>query len=166
MTVAAREVLEDCSQAVAGLVDGLQGNEWRRQWILAIALLRAVGHVLDNVDGKRTPKYRIAITNWWKSIGRTKPDPTIFWQFIEQERNLILKEYQMNAGQGVSIRVPLAYFNVKTGEEWTTPPLPTLYHYTINAGPYKGRDQRNVLKEGIEWWANQLNAIDEAASEV
>jgi hypothetical protein len=46
MTLAARTVLEDCSQAAAQLTDGIQGSEWRIAYMASIALLRADYHVL------------------------------------------------------------------------------------------------------------------------
>lgn len=48
MTLAARETLEDCRGALAELTDGVKGGQWRRRWIIAIVLLRAVGQVLDS----------------------------------------------------------------------------------------------------------------------
>ena len=35
----------------------------------------------------------------------SKPEPTIFWEFIDKERNLILKESDIRAGQSVAISV-------------------------------------------------------------
>jgi hypothetical protein len=51
MTAAARLVLDDCRGALADLKEGVQGAEWRRRWIVTVVLLRAVGHVLEKVDG-------------------------------------------------------------------------------------------------------------------
>lgn len=163
MSHAARLALQDCREAAGLLVDGIQGNAWRRQWILVIVLLRVVGHVLDKVDGERSSDYRRAVDAWWSSLRASKPDPAIFWQFIDEERNSLLKQYQTSAGQGVTIQVPLAYFNRKTGEQWTDLPLPTLYHYTMNSGPFAGRDHRDVVAEAIQWWEDELKTIDEAA---
>jgi hypothetical protein len=100
-------------------------------------------------------------------LKQTKPEPSIFWQFIEEERNSVLKQYRSRAGQGVSIRVPTLYHNMKTGEQWSDPdpPLPPLFHYTIVSGPFEGRDHRDVLREAIQWWAFQLDSIDKTVSE-
>jgi hypothetical protein len=49
---------------------------------------------------------------------------------------------------------------LKTGRQTSDPSLPTLYHYTINEGPYKGRDQRELLQEAIDWWEEYLDRID------
>jgi hypothetical protein len=37
-----------------------------------------------------------------------------------------------------------------------------LYHYVINEGPYQGRDQRDVLREAIDWWDAYLTEIEAA----
>jgi hypothetical protein len=164
MTAAARETLEDCRGALTELVDGVQGRDWRRKWILAVVLLRAVGHVLDKVDGARTPTYRRAIDNWWSGLKASKPAPSIFWCLIEEERNSILKEYQTAAGQGVTIQLSGIEINLRTGEQKVDPPNPPTYHYTFNFGPYKDREQHEVLAEAIEWWEQQLDSVDCAAN--
>jgi len=163
MTIAARESLEDCRTALGELVDGVQGRQWRVKWITCVVLLRAVGHVLDNVDGAREPSLRHAIDHWWKTMKASKPAPEVFWSFIDDERNAILKEYQTRAGQGVTVQLSGIQVNLRTGEQKVDPPGPHIYHYTINTGPFAGREQRELLAEAIAWWEAQLDLIDRAA---
>jgi hypothetical protein len=164
MTIAARQALEDCRGALDELTDGVQGSQWRRRWITSIVLLRAVGHVLDNVDGLQSPQYRTAIDDWWKEIKASKPSPTIFWNLIDEERNTILKEYQTRAGQGVTVQISGIEINLRTGEQRVDSPKPTIYHYTMNTGPFAGKDQRELIADAITWWDDVLNAIDAAAN--
>jgi len=163
MTAAAREVLDDCRGALAELVDGVQGRQWRRRWVVAVVLLRAVGHVLDKVDAERSPAYRAAVSAWWARVKRSKPMPEIFWSFIEDERNTILKEYRTSAGQGATVQVGGIEFNLRTGEVHADQPGPTIHHYTINSGPFAGREQRDLLLEAIAWWERELDGIDKVA---
>lgn len=163
MTLAARETLEDCQGALSDLTDGIQGRDWRRKWILAVVLLRVVGHVLDKVDGARSSAYRAAIDTWWARLNASKPEPTIFWQLIDEERNRILKEYQTVASQGVTVQLNGFDTNQQTWEQKVDSLGSSIYHYTFNSGPYKGCDQRAVLTTAIEWWHQQLDSIDEAA---
>jgi hypothetical protein len=167
MTLAARQVLEDCVVAVDSLVDDIQGDEWRRRWVLAIVLLRAVGHVLDKVDGEISPSYRSAIDSWWFKLNESKPEPNIFWQFIDKERNSVIKQYRNPVCTGVTVRVPTVYFDMKTGEHWTVPDpsLPVLYNYSISSGPFEGKDHRDILREAIEWWGYELDTIDNEGGE-
>lgn len=150
MTQTAREVLEDCRGAVEEIGGGVQGSAWRRRWVTAVVLLRTVGHVLGKIDVNISPKYKSAIGDAWSQLGQSKPQHAIFWEFIEAERNNIIHEYEVGAGQGVTVHL---------GQN-----KPTEHHYLINAGPYKGRDQREVLGEAIVWWENYLDGIDRAAT--
>src|SRR3954463_9903771 len=120
MTTAAREALEDCRGAIDGLVDGIQGRAWRRQWVLSITLLRAIGHVLDKVDGASSAAARKAIDAWWSAVKATRP--AIFWQFIDQERNSVLKTYQSNAGQGVTVKIGGMQMGLNGAESKIDPP--------------------------------------------
>lgn len=162
MTARAREVLEDCKIALNEIQDGITGREWRVRWVAAVALLRAVGHVLDKVDAPGDPLLRRLVDDAWRRLEESKPNPAVFWQFIEEERNHILKEYRIGAGQGVTIRLGTAHLDLQSGEQWSEPGLPTLYHYTVNSGPYEGRDQREVLQEAIDWWDAYLGRIEDA----
>jgi len=90
MTRAARSVLEDCVAAKDALRYGIQGSEWRRAWVTAIVLLRGVGHVLDKIDGESDAQLRIAIDRKWDEA-----KPPIFTEFIDRERNNIVKEYRI-----------------------------------------------------------------------
>lgn len=166
MTTAAREVLEDCRGALAELVDGITGPVWRRRWIISVVLLRAVGHVLDKVDGACSQQYRTTIDEWWKQLKNTRPNPEIFWLFIHDERNSIVKEYQTNAGQGVTVTISGIVLNIQTGEQTVGVPIPPKYHYTMNAGYFKDREQRELICEAIQWWETQLKAIDATVEQI
>ena len=92
MTYKAREVLDDCRLALSLLEEERDFQRWRIHWAAAVALIRAVGHVLDKVDGGDPVIEQVANSAFrcWK-----KPDPEheIFREFIERERNNLLKEY-------------------------------------------------------------------------
>lgn len=156
VTQHARFVLEDCKGALAELRDGVQGPEWRRRFAAAVALLRAVGHVLKNVDSDVSPEAKAAIEAEWQALNSTKPDPKdpytctcyahIFWSFIEKERNNILKEYRFNAGQSVTVPIPSGV---------------TTYSYPMNSEPLAGPDQREVIRKAIQFWEDYLDRVDE-----
>src|SRR5262245_54359762 len=94
MTARARVVLEDCRAQLAALDYGLPGPEWRRAWVATVALLRAVGHVLEKVDGKSSPGMARAVKAEFARLKRERGENKIFWDFIERERNNVLKEYR------------------------------------------------------------------------
>ena len=63
----------------------------RRRWVALVALLRAVGHVLEKVDGPvGCQARRQAIASGYQALKRTE----IFNDFIESQRNSVLKEYE------------------------------------------------------------------------
>ena len=150
MTRAAREVLEDCRGAIDEIGDGIQGRAWRRRWVAAVVLLRTVGYVLAKIDVNISPKYKRAIEAAWSQLNQSKPAPEIFWEFIDAERHNIIHEYEVGAGQGVTVHL---------GQS-----KPTEHHYLVNTGPFAGRDQRDVLREALAWWEAYLDGIDHEAT--
>ena len=147
MTESARAVLSDCRGALDEIAG--QGAVWRRRWITAVVLLRAVGHVLRKVDSERSPELKRAIESAWTKLQSTKPEPRIFWLFIDEARNSILKQYEMGAGQGATINL-----GTKTVENI----------YLVNEGEFEGRDQRDLIRDAIAWWEKYLDAIDAATA--
>ncbi len=138
-------VLSDCVDAHADLVDSLQGSAWRRGWTTVVVLLRVALHVLDKVDAEADPTLRRALDQRWTDLQSTKPSPELLWCFIEEDRNLILKEYQHRAGQSATVFVG-------TGRSETT--------YHMNAGPFEGRDPRAVAADAIGWLTQLLDDLD------
>lgn len=160
MTSHARDVFEDCKVAASQLRDGVQGREWRISWVTTVALLRAVGHVLRNVDAPTDTLLKRIVTEEWSKLSATKPEPAIFWQFIEDERNNILKEYRLSAGLNITVRPGTVQLDLNTGEQRGEPGLPTLYDYRMKSGPYAGIDQREVLRQALSWWDSYLSVIE------
>ena len=150
MTLAAREVLEDCRGAIDEICGGIQGRAWRRRWVAAVVLLRTVGYVLAKIDVNISPRYKAAIEAAWNRLSDSKPVPPIFWDFIDAARHNIIHEYEVGAGQGVTVNV---------GQSRSVE-----YHYLVNTGPFAGHDQRVVLREAVAWWEQYLDAIDNEAT--
>jgi hypothetical protein len=156
----ARAVLDDCRSALLELRENPQGVRWRLRWCAVLTLLRAVGHVLRNVDGSSeaiAPEFREEAKRWWDEMQRTKPKPLIFWKFIEKDRNALLKEYQFSAEQGVraggAVYGRMPYGAAPYGSLMMVPT------YLMKDGPFSGRDQRDVVEEAIAWWDKQLGEI-------
>lgn len=78
----------------------------------------------------------------WAKIQSTKPHPEIFWEFIKNDRDLILKEYQWRIRQNVT---------VGAGTHITR---------KIGAGPREGLDQKLVYQEAIDFWDGYLSEIE------
>ncbi len=87
----ANDVLDDCRRALA-LADEVRDElDFRVHWVALLALLRAVGHVLAKVDAASSPAMQTAVDDRWEEWRRNRREHRIFWEFIEVERNSVLK---------------------------------------------------------------------------
>lgn len=164
MTYAAREVLDDCRLALAMLEEETDLVRWRVHWAAAVALLRAVGHVLDKVDGEDPLTKRLASQAFkrWKG---SAPEHRIFREFIEPERNSVLKEYRFRHHPLNEVQMAVGYTlqNSATGETMQLGdvlPLGDNIYRPFLEGWREGDDARDVLSEAIGWWEAELNVLD------
>ena len=168
MTTRARLVLEDCRLALQLLEDETDLRKWRLHWVAAIALIRAVGHVLHKMDGK-SPAVRTASSAAYARWMGATPEHEIFREFIEKERNTILKEYDFNLhpGEEVEVAIPVTLQRVSDGvivEAATIFPLDENIYRPLMDGFREGEDARDVLSEAIEWWETELTAVDRSVN--
>lgn len=155
-----RRVLDDVKVVRQALEDEKGSVAWRLQWITAIVLIRAVGHVLAKVDGAANPLVKEVADELYRGWIRPHPDGTIFKDFIEDERNNILKEYEFGISEGpvpiaLTLRDPSTGALVQQqgfiGENMYRP---------MWSGAFEGEDGRTLLDEAILWWEEQLNIVD------
>jgi hypothetical protein len=164
MTFKANEVLGDCRVALQILENEKDLQKWRIIWAAALALLRTVGHVLDKVDGQDRVIKEIS-SSLYKKWRSEDPEHLIFREFIEEERNNLLKEYNINLHPYDNVPVvaeyllqpmhggdPVAHREVFEIEE-------NIYRPLMD-GPWEGHDARDVLQEAITWWEIQLATVD------
>ncbi len=156
MTITARKVLEDCKSAHALLEDETDGIRFRLFWVAGIALLRAVGHVLKKVDAANDQELSAIINCIYHEWKQEKDKNAIFWEFIDNERNNLLKEYEVGFLAG-----PVDLCVIPEGAIFT---LDENLFCQIAVGRYAGEDCRDILSEGIDWWERQLSAIENAES--
>jgi hypothetical protein len=170
MTTAARLVLADCKWALSEHTDDLRFEAFRVSWISVVTLLRAVGHVLDKVDSTRSATVKAAIDAWWIKLKQTRPEPAIFWQFIEQERNTVVKQYTYTRSRTAHCDPPRSPGKPNLCIDVTYKRADRLqlsgFEFTNSermTGPFKGKHEREVAELAIAWWHEQLDAIDRAA---
>lgn len=159
-TQRSRKVLDDV-KLVRQILEHEKGRvEWRLQWITAVVLIRAVGHVLAKVDGATNPLVREVSNKLHKKWMKPEEDRTIFKDFIEEERNSILKEYEFGMSEG-PVPIALTIKNPSTGElaEQQAFISENIYR-PMWSGPYEGEDGRTLLDEAITWWEEQLSIVD------
>jgi hypothetical protein len=164
-TEAARDVLARCDYLFGELKAKPIGIAWQAKLSGTIALLRSVGHVLDKVDAAASPSARAEVDGWWAAIKSTRPKPDIFWGFIEAERNLILKEGQLRAGQSAMVQLVGVQVVALAAGQTPPPEAPkqspkASYSYHMNDGPFTGHDPHDLVAEALQWWRDQLDLID------
>lgn len=159
-TSSARKVLADLKHVRICLEEETRDIEWRIYWITAIVLLRATGHVLLKVDGERSPTVKQIAnelhTNWKGESTENK----IFRDFIELERNNIIKEYQLGVTEGpISIVDIPGDCGINLSSNRATLISENIYK-PMCSGTYEGEDGRDLIDEAIYWWTVQLDYID------
>lgn len=170
MTSKARVVLQDVKFAIAFHTDKLQAEELRISWFSIVALLRAVGHVLDKVDRESSPNLKRAISEKWAALNQSRPDPQIFWGFIEWERNRFLKNYE----HGISRTFTIEAGEFRGARTWVTQDVANSrggsisipgaeYSSSLTDGPFAGRHERDVALEAHDWWKRYLDEVDALA---
>jgi hypothetical protein len=154
MNLTARAVLSDCTRAHALLEDQSDKIRFRLFWVAGVALLRAVGHVLQKVDSERSPVIKIQVQRAYSEWKLDREANAIFWEFIEDERNNILKEYEIGFLAGpIDVLAQPSEQMCSIDENLFCP---------ISEGRYAGEDGRDVMADAIAWWERQLNAIENA----
>jgi hypothetical protein len=164
MTQHARSVLDDCRIALQLLEEESDLQRWRIHWVAALALIRAVGHVLDKVDG-RDPAVSAAARAAYKKWKSEASEHQIFREFIERERNSILKEYEFNVHPDNQVQVALVgtLRRVSDGALVNTAeviPIGENIYRPLLDGFREGDDARDVLSEAIAWWESELAEIE------
>lgn len=155
----ARLVLHDAMFVRNKLENEIGVTEWRVNWVLCVVLLRTVGHVLDKVDGRDDPRVKEVSKGHYRAW-LSAPEHEIFRNFIENERNNIVKEYSSSVTEGP---IPLvAYLQSNDGFDQVRQFLIEENIYRpLHSGHYEGEDGRTLLDEAIEWWRTQLQRVDE-----
>lgn len=154
----ARRVLADCHVALQHADVAIEAAEFRVSWAALVALLRAVGHVLNKVDGERGGALKGAIETRWQLWQNERGANRIFWDFIEAERNSVLKAYEFG------------YREDDVEIERVAPDGTRVVHSNVpfisalRVGPFAGQPGLEVAREALAWWEHQLDAIEEAAN--
>jgi len=160
--ILAHDVLSDCELALADFQDSGPTPYWRTRWTALVALLRSVGHVLHKIDATRSAELKQAVDEAWAELKKTKPEPRIFWEFIEEERNNVLKAYEVGARLNTTMRPGTAHLSF-SGRDQADPSGPTTYESFMRSGVYGGRDALEVCREAIEFWRRFLSDVEAAA---
>lgn len=144
------QVLDDSELALELLEAESDPQRFRLYWLAAVASLRSVGHVLHKIDAATSSRHRRAIDSAYQRWKQDKHAHRIFWLFIEEERNNVLK----SADPGV---YPISH-ELSWGEDVVYEVDFDIYAPMLR-GPWEGLDCRDVVREAIAWWRTELAVI-------
>lgn len=151
-------MLHDAEVSLEYLEQEQDPERFRIFWIASVALLRMVGHVLDKVESEQSEAVKQVVNTHWKEWKLNLPENRIFQDFIEDERNRVLKEYSFGFLSG---EMPIVVQKDDSAEVFT---LDDLLYCPIADGTYAGEDGRDIVREGIEWWKSRLNEMEREIS--
>ena len=115
--------------------------EWRIDWIAGVAVLRVIGHVLHKVDSVKSAKHSAIINFAWREWRNNQDNHWIFTEFVEKERNSIMKEFNFGAT------------------------LPADEDNRTLAFKDTEFDATQLFREAVYWWRAQLRSIEVAIIE-
>ena len=155
MTARARCVLRDCEAAVEMLEDEEDEQRWRILWAGAMALLRAVGHVLGKVDAK-DERVRPFVEEAWERWNSDRVTNGVFWEFIRDERNAILKEYSFSVVDSADVGLGLVE---NGGDEDVDDAVVSEGPIVLGENLFRplergfgmGEDARDVYRDALKW---------------
>lgn len=116
--------------------EGEELTEWRIFWVAGITLLRTIGHVLAKVDSKTSKVHALKIRSFWEEIKADRVSSAIFWEFVEKERNSLIKTYSFGA--------ELSHDDHG--------------HFIRFAD---GQDAFQLFREAVYWWRYQLELLEQ-----
>lgn len=134
-------------------------QRWRILWVAAMALVRSVGHVLRNVD-REDPRARPLIDAAWERWNAEKSANKVFWEFIENERNNILKEYQFSVLDSAVVGLVVVGGSEEPGHALAYETLPDNLFRPIEQGYGTGEDARDIYRDALQWWDAELSRIE------
>lgn len=153
----AEVVLGDCRKALDMIEDVRDEQEFRVHWVALVALLRAVGHVLKKVDAAPGSALQGTVRADWSDWQQNRREHSLFWDFINAERNSVLKAYETSVHSG---DVQALVQQAGTAEVFA---LDDCIFTPLLDGPFAGEDGRDVARDAIAWWERQLSDIRSAA---
>jgi len=165
ITLQARETLADCAVAIEDFETSAATKYWRTRWVAVVTLLRSVGYVLEKVDAPSDPTVGAAISAEFQDLKRSKPEPHIYWEFIDKERHSVVKEMEFGAHLNITVRPGTAWWNPKTGETGGLPSGETTYDHFMVGSVFEGRDPRELCHQAMAFWNNHLKQVERRIAE-
>ena len=156
--------MRDCESVLDMLEDEEDRQRWRVLWAEAMALVRAVGHALRKVDGGDA-RLRPLIDAAWDNWKADRSKNSVFWEFIQKERNNILKKYRFGVLDSAVVGLGLVKTDggqesgLATAHRTPVAPRENLFR-PLEEGFGMGEDARDVYRDALQWWDAELASIE------
>lgn len=158
------KVLQDVIWVRERLETEEDATAWRIHWITCVTLLRSVGLVAHKVDGRTHPNLASACEQIFKTW-KTGEEHKIFRDFIERQRNLILKEYETGMSEG-DIPVMVTTEDPDGNRSGYGFTLGENLYRPLKDCPWEGDDGRDVIDEAISWWKREISKMEKLVDEM
>lgn len=133
-------------------------SEWKVVWIGTCAILRtAIALFQVDAESCLVAGIREEIASEWNAIKADREQHAIFWNFLRQERDNIVHQYQWRAYESWmkpdgTFRGPNLSLLIMENDDDARPAL------MMNGGPYQGQNSLDLLKESAEWVEDRIFA--------
>lgn len=129
---------------------------WRANWVALVALLRAIGHVLDKIDKKRDAVISAISDDFWKELRTNRAYHPLFWDFIDKERNNVLKLFELNVAP-----LTCTYRPFLSGLTYAESVQIYGEHQELVFG-VEQEDAIELAERAHDWWDHHLRVIETA----
>ena len=137
------------ARALAAFQDACAGGPW--------APCGHLGHLVLRVSF-RINLVSAAIKATWEEWNTYAQENSIFWNFIKEERNNLLKEYKFG------VQPEPEYLVTEKGDRLVTekgePLVTSDDFFRLSHVGFESKEGRDVIDEAIKWWRKQLDAIE------
>jgi hypothetical protein len=120
--------------------------------------------VLHKVDGNTSAAWRTVINSRWAERQRRKPEPQILWEFIEQQRDNVLRAYTFSVQGKVTAGTPPGSIGMISSPLGTSYAPPARFDVLLADGPFKGQPPFEVVQQAIAFWRGYLDDVEGAVT--
>lgn len=107
--------------------------------------------MLKKVDATQNPAMMETVSRRFEEWKCDREKARVFWEFIDAERNSILKEYDFRFNFAPIVTTAQSDHAWRIGSNLYCP---------VAEGAYAGEDVRDVLREAVAWWKAELELIE------
>ncbi|MEG9432471.1 hypothetical protein [Terriglobus sp. ADX1] len=162
-TLKAWQPFQDCQASIERLESASKPEIWRVDYVATVTLLRAVGHVLMNVDATTNLLVRAKLQMLWNDIEKHKSLHKIYWDFIKPERDRVLKEYLLSVSDFEEADEAILRFSADGCIKPWAPDDKTLYlekKAALASGYSLPIDAAGLMSEALAFWLFILTEIE------